>query len=142
MNEIDLAVAIRDTSDSGSMHFMNFVTGLFAFVLASHFVGAHLSRINAAILVGIFTAFSAITNYAVVARFRMVENLYVQLSSIPDPELRYISFPATGYGTLIISSVMFVAYIGGLAFLFETRRRSASPLDSPAAGPAIDEDPA
>jgi hypothetical protein len=132
MTELDLVVAIRDTSDSASLHFMNFVSGLFAFVLASHFVGARLSRLNLGILIGIFSAFSLISGFATVARLRMVDSLLQQASALPDP-----TFPLPGlivgpYAPVAVSIVIVIAYGGGVAFLIEARRL-ADPSRAPAA---------
>jgi hypothetical protein len=126
MSELDLAMAIRDTSDSASLHFMNFVSGLFAFILASHFVGARLSRLNLGILIGIFSAFSLITGFATVARLRMVQHLLEQASAVPEPTLPLPGLLIGPYAPIGISTLIVIAYVGGIAFLIETRRLAGS----------------
>lgn len=132
MSELDLVVVIRDTSDSAAVHFMNFVTGLFAFVLASHFVGASLSRINVGILIGIFSAFSLISGFAAVTRLRAVTILLEQLAVLPDTKLGFSGFVAAPYAPHMIAVVLFVAYVGGIVFLFEARRAARSQPAPPA----------
>jgi hypothetical protein len=133
LNELDLLIAIRDTSDSASSHFMNFVSGLFAVVLASHFVGTRLSRTNLGILIALFTAFTLTTGYATVSRLHMVNILLEQLASIPDPKLPLPFSFAAAWGPAAIAALLILGYVGGLVFLFESRRAATSEAESPEA---------
>jgi len=133
MNELDLVVAIRDTSDSASLHFMNFVSGLFGFVLASHFVGPRLSRINLGILIALFSAFSLITGSAAFSRLNMVLGLYEQLSTLPDTKLPLPTIAASSYSPTLVLILVLLAYVGGVLFLLEARRVARSQPRPPAA---------
>jgi hypothetical protein len=132
MSELELLVTIRDTSDSAALHFMNFVSGLFAFVLASHFVGARLSRINLAILIALFSAFSLITAFAAFSRLSMAGRLLEQLSTLPDPKLPLSAFAPASYAPTSISIIILLGYVGGVLFLLETRRAARSQSIPPA----------
>jgi hypothetical protein len=126
MNELDLFVVLRDTSDSAALHFMNFVAGLFAFLLASHFIAARLSRINFGILIGLFSAFSLLSCSAAVIRFRATSLIFEQLSALASPNAATLAatFGAAPYVPTIVSIVLFLGYVAGIAFLFESRRAS------------------
>jgi predicted permease len=126
MTELDLLNAIRDWVDSTAGHFMNFVTGLFAFLVASHFTGPQLSRTSIAILLCVFTVFSLITGSAVVAGFNESNALTEALLGLPDRQIssyvaRESNISWTKGATV---AVLTSGYVAGIAFLRESRKRS------------------
>ena len=127
LSEVDAFVLIRDTSDSLAVHFMNFVAGLFAFLIASHFIAAQLSRINAAILIVLFTAFSFITGAASLVRARaagLALEQFVEHSG-PQPTSLVATFSDTPTVPLFITALMVLGYAAGVIFFLQSRRSVA-----------------
>lgn len=117
--------AIRDQADSVAGHFMNFVTGLFALLLASHFAGSQLSRLNHAILLGVFTVFSLITGGSVVAAGSDLSALAEALSAIPGRTLSSAATPSMVLASRwLAASALIAGYVAGVAFLRESRKHS------------------
>jgi hypothetical protein len=126
VNELDAFVLIRDTADSAAVHFMNFVAGLFAFLVASHFVAARLSLINTGILLTIFSAFSFLTGSAAVVRFRAAGVAFEQFSKLASPQTTNLaaSFSNTPRVPIAVAVVLVLGYAAGVVFFFESRRAS------------------
>ena len=131
LNEFDAFVLIRDTADSAAVHFMNFVAGLFAFLLASHFVAAQLSRINAAILLAVFSAFSFLTGAAAVVRFRAAGSAFERLSELANSQATSLaaSFSNTPRVPIAVTAVLILGYAAGIAFFFQSRRASSPEVE-------------
>lgn len=135
MTEVDAYVLVMNISDSLAVHFMNFVAGLFAFLLASHFVAAQLSRINASILLVLFTASSFITGSAAFVRARAAGHAYEQFADLAGPESSGLlaTFSETPYVPSFLAVLMVLGYLGGIAFFLQSRTSSAQTGEKTAA---------
>lgn len=77
----------------GGAAMMSFITIMFAFLVMAYFVGAKLSRIQAATVSALFIWASCIMIYAVVGYFYRAQMFKDRLIVI-NPDLQFFSFPS------------------------------------------------
>jgi len=94
-----------------------------AFVLIRD-TAAQLSRINAAILLAVFSAFSVLTGAAAVVRFRAAGAVFERFSGLADSEATSLaaSFSNTPRVAAAVTALLILGYAAGVAFFFQSRR--------------------
>lgn len=131
MSDYELAYLFTVTTDRGSTVFMDFVTILFAFLVASFFGAHQINKAMVWVTMGIcgfvqlliVSAFSAVTKS--VSGIYMEMQLRIADGSASFPWSASVSDPSSLLlvrGLWIIPLAMLVALVGSIWFFFERRR--------------------
>ncbi len=128
MSNSELFSALQELLELSAYHYMNFVTALFALLLAGYLVGPKLTKLMTALIIGSFSLHSflaataswqAITlAQAVGLQFHQVDASDVRVRAIADaapPVWLLEVYPETVVGTLLLS------YLAGIVFFFHAR---------------------
>ena len=100
-----------------------FISILFAYLITAYLVGRKLSSVQMAIISGLFTAFSLF----LIIVMHTVSNRMGQFSSESKEINPERIVPATAGYTTLVSTIFVLAFLAGIVFMIQVRRRSKRP---------------
>jgi hypothetical protein len=122
MTEYELIDAANSFNAQGATYFMNFVTGLFAYLLCAYLVGDKLTSIQFWLVNALYTAFTFLAAAAAYAGYNRQFLLLNMLDErFPQEAVLGVGVPQPGLA-MVVSVVMFFGYIAGILFMMDKRR--------------------
>lgn len=124
MSEFESVYIINEFINSLQGRLETFVTGLFAMLVTSYFVGSKLSRLMAAGVIGLFTLFSALLGYATISAALRLRALAEEMQLRYSDELAWLfgSGPALD-PTLPLIVLLIAAYLAAVWFFVKARKQ-------------------
>ena len=105
-------------------HAMNFVTLLFAYLVAAYFAGAKMTTFQVIALTTIYSVFSAVPAGSAVATLERTIAIAQQFRK-EHPEVAALYFDAeVNLNPTIIGGVFFVSWILSISYMISERRKS------------------
>ena len=131
MTPYEKADLFRSLIDSASNITMDYVSVLFAFLVAAYLVAPHLNRAMSGIIIGLFSLFSAIMIFSVnrtLATTTGLVNEIRQQAANGDMMFSWhpvVTEPANflALTTPVVSSLLVASAISGIVFFFYARKR-------------------
>lgn len=127
MTEFELISLFNQFFDDTFSRLSDFMAGTFAMVISAFFVGAKLSKNMSRLVIFLYTLFSVATAVPTLAasyRFTRTADLLQEAAKEPGSMISLI-FPVlpSSYAVMPVMTLILVgAYIGTLAFFFQTRK--------------------
>lgn len=130
MTDFELISLFNDFFNDTFSRLADFMTGTFAMIISTFFVGSRLSRTMARLVVFLYTLFAlatAVPTLAACYRFVQAANLLKQRSMEPDSLIGQIfpAFPSLYVVMPVMVLILVGLYAGTLAFFRQTRKGSA-----------------
>lgn len=127
MTEFELISLFNEFFDDTFSRLADFMTGTFAMLISTFFVGARLSRNMTRLVVFIYTLFAMATSVPTLAatyRFVRVASLLKEKMTEPGSVIGQIfpAFPSLYIVMPVMTVILLGCYAGSLAFLFQTRK--------------------
>ena len=107
---------------AGGDTMMSYISIMFAFLVMAHYIGAKLTRIQAAIACALFFWASAILIYGVVGYFYRAEMFMNKLLQIDPGRTFFLST----YTIAAMALMMFIGFFVCVLFLYQARREQIS----------------
>lgn len=127
MTEFELISLFNEFFDDTFSRLVDFMTGTFAMLISTFFVGARLSKSMARLVVFLYTLFAmatAVPTLAATYRFVMVAKLLEERVALPDSLIGKIfpAFPDLYVVMPVMVLILLGCYVGTLAFFHQTRK--------------------
>jgi hypothetical protein len=127
MSDFELVYLVNELLNSSAARLFDFMSGLFAMVIASYVVGAKLSRSIVWLMAALFSMFAAASIPPAVgsgARLAAVFRQVAQAQSEPGSTLGWVTVPPIPPGIIpwFVAVLLLGAYVGALIFLVQIRR--------------------
>jgi hypothetical protein len=127
MTEFELITLFNEFFDDAFSRLSDFMAGTFAMLISAFFAGAKLSRNMARLVIFLYTLFSVATAVPTLAasyRFTRAADLLREMSIEPDSVIGLIfpNFPSPYIVMPVMVLILLGAYVGTLAFFFQTRK--------------------
>jgi hypothetical protein len=109
-------------------HATDFISIVFAYVLAGHFVGANLSRLQFVVLTFLYSGFAAgiaIAALASIHEMVYLRDLFVQQHPVEAPPIMASGFVAWTF--FVPPILFFCAWVISIWYVASSRRRPAQP---------------
>ena len=130
MTEFELISLFNAFFDDTFSRLSDFMTGTFAMLISTFFVGARLSQSMVKLVIFLYTLFAvatAVPTLAATYRFIRVANLLEERMVEPDSVISQIfpAFPSFYLVMSVMTLILVGCYAGSLAFLYQTRKGKA-----------------
>lgn len=130
MTEFELITLFNEFFDDTFSRLVDFMTGTFAMLISTFFVGSKLSKNMARLVVSLYTLFAIATTVPTLAatyRFVRVATLLKERTSDPESLVSqiFVSFPNSYVVMPVMALILIGCYAGTLAFFLQTRKGSA-----------------
>jgi len=130
MTEYEAAHLFKELLEGMHNASINYVTVLFAFLVAGYMVAARLNKTMTGILVGLFSFFSLVMIFIANRTMASITGLVEQLrkaSANGDTALDWhpVVYQPANYGEIIMTVytvLLLISYMAGLVFFFNCRR--------------------
>lgn len=127
MTEFELISLFNQFFDDTFSRLADFMTGTFAMLISTFFVGSRLSRNMARLVVFLYTLFviaTAVPTLAATYRFVQAGSLLQEKMTEPGSVIGEIfpTFPSLYVVMPVMTVILVGCYAGALAFLFQTRK--------------------
>lgn len=132
MTEFELISLFNQFFDDTFSRLTDFMTGTFAMIISTFFVGARLSRNMTGLIVFLYTLFvmaTAVPTLAATYRFVQVAALLKERMTEPGSVISQIfpTFPSLYVVMSVMTVILIGSYTGALAFLYQTRKGLVPP---------------
>jgi len=130
MTEFELITLFNEFFDDTFSRLVDFMTGTFAMLISTFFVGSRLPKVMARLVVLLYTLFSIATSVPTLAatyRFVQVANLLKERASDPESLVGeiFLTFPNVYVVMPVMALILMGCYAGTLAFFHQARKGSA-----------------
>jgi hypothetical protein len=130
MTEFELISLFNAFFDDTFSRLSDFMTGTFAMLISTFFVGARLSQSMVKLVIFLYTLFAvatAVPTLAATYRFIRVANLLEERMVEPGSVISQIfpAFPSFYLVMSVMTLILVGCYAGSLAFLYQTRKGKA-----------------
>lgn len=127
MSDFELAYLMNEILNASSSRLIEFMTGLFAMLVASYVAGPRLSRGVARLMIVLFTMFALATIFPAVgstARLRAIFAEIGEARAIPGSALDWVTMPPfiINIAPWFVAVLLTGAYAGAIAFLLQIRK--------------------
>jgi len=123
MTEYELIDAYQSVEASWQGAVSIFISILFAYLVTAYFAGAKLTRVQAAIVTGLYTLFSLFMLQMLATLLRRMTQLGTEILEF-SPERAVADSRIIGTGLVMWGSVFLGSYVAGLVFMFQIRRNA------------------
>lgn len=131
MSPYEQAQLFKEMIELGSNGTMNYISVLFAFLVAAYLVAPHLNRVMSGIVVGTFTVFAGLmiltVNRSVSTTAALVEEMRRAAgeggASVPWHPAVYEPFNITAVFAPTLTALLAASYVAAIVFFFYARQR-------------------
>ena len=130
MTEFELISLFNQFFDDTFSRLADFMTGTFAMLISTFFVGSRLPKVMARLVVLLYTLFAIATSVpTLAATFRFVRTASLLKERTSDPESLvgeiFLPFPNAYVVMPVMTLILIGCYAGALAFFHQARRGAA-----------------
>ena len=125
MTEYELIDAYQSVEASWQGAVSIYISIVFAYLATAYFVGEKLTRLQVAIVSGLYTLFSLFMLRMLATLLRRMMQLGTDIHEI-SPDRAFADDSMVGVGQVVWVGVFLSAYIAGLVFMFQLRRNAKS----------------
>lgn len=129
MSEFEIVSLFNELLNTCMSRLNDFILGLFAMLVTAYLAARELTRLMAGLVVTLYTVFSIVTITPTVAscnRFALFSDVVREAASVPGsllPGIFASTLPSPQLVTPTMALLLVLAYLGGLVFFFQARRR-------------------
>ncbi len=131
MSPYEQAHLFKEMVDSGGDNAMNYISVLFAFLVAGYLIGPHLNRVMTGIIVGLFTLFAGLMILTVNRTVAGIAAFAGEMRRMAGEDggtmawhpVVYEPFNVTEIFLPVLTALLFASYIAALVFFFASRKR-------------------
>jgi Kef-type K+ transport system membrane component KefB len=128
VSESDLISAYQQAEGIWQTYVSVFVSVLFAYFVVAYLVGAKLSRWQVSIITGLYAVFALTILSLLVVTFGRMIDFGTDIQAINPEHIYFASAQqgngAFGFGSLMLWSPFIGAFVAGLVFMFQIRRKA------------------
>jgi len=123
LTEYELIDAYQSVEASWQGAVSIYISIVFAYLATAYFVGENLTRLQVAIVTGLYTLFSLFMLRMLATLLRRMMQLGTDIHEI-SPDRAFADDSMVGVGLVMWVGVFLSAYIAGLVFMFQLRRNA------------------